>query len=308
MALVDGLETEDPFGAIAELTTAVDLMTVNVESTITEPDVGRAPVDKDFLFRAPPGAVQVLTDAGVDVAGLANNHVWDFGKAGTIRTVELLDAGGLAHVGAGADPTEAYEPLFIDVKGVTVGFASFSRVPCNWSFGGDTSRPQVSWACDPFAERVDALVARVVAESDVAVVLVHWGEEYEPCPEQDRRALAARWADLGVDLIVGSHPHVLQGMEKIGDTWVLYSLGNLVLPTARGEDRTTSAMVTYVVDPQLRQLLVTPLRLDERGRPRPAVGEEIPSVHGRIAERSRGATVATSGVVEPSPTESLCDG
>lgn len=234
-----GLEQRDPFGAITDLLSEPDLMVLNLETAIADPGVGRPPVQKQFLFRSPPESLQLLVNAGVDVVTLANNHTLDYGADALAQTLEEIDATPLLRVGAGLDEAAAYQPLIVEVGEWTVGLVSLSRVPCDWSASGANVRPQVAWACPPFAEKFDALVRRTVDESDVAVVLVHGGTEGVLCPSGFMVELEQHWAELGVDVVVDGHPHVMQGITSVvrqgkPDTMVVHSTGNFAFPSANG--------------------------------------------------------------------------
>lgn len=209
-------------------------MVVNLETAIADPEVGRPPVAKQFLFKSPPESLQLLLDAGVDVVGLANNHTLDFGADALEQTLDEIDAVGLHRVGAGVDQNDAYAPLVLDVGDWKVGIVSLSRVPCDWSASGENVRPQVAWACPPFIELADAMVEATATEADVTVVMVHGGEEGVLCPSGFMTDLEAHWAELGVDAVINGHPHVLQGITSIGDTMVAHSTGNFAFPSARG--------------------------------------------------------------------------
>ncbi len=229
-----GLTDLDPFGGIADLMQEPDLMVLNLETAIADPDVGRPPVAKSFLFKSPPSALPLLVEAGVDVVALANNHTLDFGAEALAQTLEEIDAVGLARVGAGRDQNAAYQPLVLEVGDWQIGLVSLSRVPCDWSASGENVRPQVAWACPPFLDLADAMVNAAIAAADVTIVMVHGGEEGVLCPSDFMVELEERWAGLGVDAVIDGHPHVLQGITSIDDTLVVHSTGNFAFPAARG--------------------------------------------------------------------------
>jgi poly-gamma-glutamate capsule biosynthesis protein CapA/YwtB (metallophosphatase superfamily) len=284
-ALVDGLAGRDPFGDVADLLAAADLTFVNLETAVAEEDVG-TPYPKDFTFRSPPETVGLLRDAGVDGVSLANNHSLDYGKAALDRTLELLDEGGLLHAGAGRTPDDAYAPLLVDVGGRTLGVVGFSHVPCDWSASDPEARPGVAWTCDPHVGRATAAVAAAAAAADVVVVMVHWGTERERCPDPYQHELARDWVEAGADLVVGGHHHVLQGIERIGDAWVVHGYGNFAFPTARGEGADSAVFeLTVGVEPDDVGLRVHPVRISG-GRPAPLEGAAAAAVLDTVARHS----------------------
>lgn len=257
----DGLDQRDPFGAIIELTSGPDLMVVNLETAVADPGVGRPPVDKRFLFRSPPDSLDLLVEAGIDVVALANNHTLDFGVDALAQTIAEIDARPLRRVGAGLDEVEAYEPLVVDVGEWRVGLVSLSRVPCDWSASGDNVRPQVAWACPSLFDRAVDAVRSAQEQADVTVVMVHGGEEGVLCPSPFMIELEEEFAAMGVDAVINGHPHVLQGLTRLGDTWVAHSLGNFAFPPSRGITG-NSAIIELIVREGGVELAVVPVRSD----------------------------------------------
>lgn len=266
-SFTNGLSERDPFGAVTSLLQAPDFMMVNLETAVADSDVGQPPVPKPFLFRSPPESVELLINAGIDAVSLANNHTLDFGQAALEQTLVELDARRLPHVGGGIDEAAAYEPLIVPVGDWIIGVVGLSRVPCDWSASGANVRPQVAWACDPFLDLADRAIAQATAEADVVVVLVHGGEEGVFCPSEFMVELNRRWSDLGVDLVVNGHPHVVQGITSHGETLVVNSTGNFAFPPARGVTANSGIFTVEITEarpdaaPQLSLTLV-PLRAD----------------------------------------------
>lgn len=212
------------FAETAPLLRSADLSFANLESPIGA--AGRF----INMFQAPSQAVEGLAFAGLDVLSLANNHALDYHHEGLLETMRLLREYGIDWVGAGRNIEEARRPLIREVGGVKVGFLAYTemwfvyaREPISWQATPD--EPGVAPAeLDQVVEDVHRLRGQV----DVLVVSVHWGKEYvhEPTPEQMSLARAA--AEAGADIVLGHHPHVLQGIEFWGKGVIAYSLGNFV--------------------------------------------------------------------------------
>ncbi len=311
-SFTDGLEERDPFGAVIELLSEPDLMMVNLETAVADPDVGRVAVDKPFLFKSPPSSLGLLVEAGIDVVGLANNHTLDFGPDAVAQTLAEVDAVGLYRVGAGNDEAEAYRPLIVEVGDWRVGLVALSRVPCDWSWFGENVRPQVAWACAPFLDRVDAMVAATVTDADVTVAMVHGGAEGVLCPSEFMVEITGHLAELGVDAVVNGHPHVVQGLASAGDTIVARSSGNFAFPSARGITANSAVFLFDVregVDggPELG-LRIEPVRTDG-GVVRPPSEDERAAILDQIARHSSGWVVGVDGVAEADPIQrGRCDG
>ncbi len=310
-SFTNGLDQRDPLGQVTDLLSSPDLMIVNLETAVADPDVGRVAVSKPFLFKSPPSSLQLLVDAGVDVVGLANNHTLDFGPDALEQTLREVDAVGLVRVGAGVDQDSAYRPVVVPVGDWRVGVVSLSRVPCDWSASGDNVRPQVAWACPAFLELADTMVAQTVADADVTIVIVHGGEEGVLCPSSFMVELTQRWSEAGVDAVVNGHPHVVQGVAAVGDMLVARSSGNFAFPSANGITA-NSAIFYFTIsdagaDHASLAMRVEPVRADG-GVVRPPSESERTAILDQIAQHSSGVTLGPDGDVSIDPSfQGRCD-
>ncbi len=209
-----------------------DVTVGNLESTLSR--AGR-PTQGGDSFAADPAVVEGLRDAGFDVLGLANNHLGDFGDRALVQTVRRLRGGGIATFGAGAGMREAWRPAVVERSGVRFGFVGFNAI-------GETpavapGRPgAVSVGMPPRTgpldraalRRFEAAVRRLDRRVDVVVAMPHWGTQYTNRPEPIQSRVARRLVRAGVDVVVGGHPHWLQGVEMVNRRLVVHSLGNFV--------------------------------------------------------------------------------
>ena len=296
-----GLADRDPLGDVVAELTAPDLTIVNLETTVAEASVGKA-IQKRFRFKSPPETAAILAAAGVDVAALANNHALDYGPEAVIRTIELLEEAGVATAGTGSDAAAAYTPLRLDVEGWDVGIASFSRVPCDSPEAGETYIEEVAWACPQFEElTIDAVASS--ADADLLVVMIHWGVQSRACPAEHQHELARKWIEAGADVVVGSHPHVLQGVEQIDGKWVIHSTGNFAFPSARNASSYT-ALFTLTVSPDGSELTVEPMRI-LNGRPVVATSSRQ-GILDLLTERSFGFAFDDQGRASPTDADGRC--
>lgn len=203
-----------------------DIFMVNQEFPFSER--GTAAADKQFTFRLPLSRVPVMNEMGVDIVTLANNHALDFGTDALMDTCAALDAAGILHVGAGADWEEAKGLKVMERGGLRFGFLGVSRVipVANWAAGSKT--PGMFTTYDITVPQVLEEIEKASKACDFLTVYVHWGVERETEPEEYQRALGKKYIDAGADLVVGAHPHVLQGIEFYGGKPIIYSLGNFV--------------------------------------------------------------------------------
>jgi poly-gamma-glutamate synthesis protein (capsule biosynthesis protein) len=220
---------------VADLLAAPDLTVANLETPIA-PVAGSGV--REYVFNAPQEAAAALAHAGVDLVTVANNHAFDQGRAGFLETLERIERAGLGVLGAG--PAGAPEgPVFREVGGLRLAFlawASFFNQDGNECPPGGP-RPCLAAARLDREAAVEA-VRRAAAAADAVVVVLHWGDEYQPQPRAADVELAHRLCDAGAVAVLGHHPHVLQPVELYaradGTTAVIaYSLGNFVSNQSR---------------------------------------------------------------------------
>ncbi len=182
--------------------------------------------DKQFTFRVDPSYVSVLTDIGVDIASLANNHVLDYGADALLDTFDTLDNAGIDYMGAGVDMDRASKLITREIGGMTFGFLAASRVIPVVSWDVANASPGVFTTYDP--SRLVAAIKAARSQCDYLTVMVHWGIERDAYPQEYQTQLARQYIDAGADLVIGAHPHVLQGITYYQDKPVCYSLGNFI--------------------------------------------------------------------------------
>ncbi len=298
-----GLSSYDPFGEVAGLLSAPDLMFVNLETTIAEADVGQA-YAKKYTFKSPPDSTGLLIAAGISGVALGNNHLLDFGEPALVRTMELLDEAAVARAGAGTDKEEAYAPMVFEVAGRRVAVLSFSRILSQPAWAADIDRAGIASAYEDWIPETVQAIQVAGLNADLVAVMVHWGIELNYCPESYQRDLAAAWVEAGADLVVGSHPHVLQGVEQIGDAWIVYSTGNFAFPSARGLSD-DGAIFEFAFDEAGVSLTARPIHIIT-GRPHPATEEQRSKILELLSEHSFGWTFDETGAAVPSEEPGKC--
>lgn len=220
------------FAKVGPVTRAADLFVVNLECPFT---VRGEKLTKNFNFRARPELVATLLAGGVDVVSLANNHLMDYGLEGLADTLSTLDAHGIKRFGAGPSLAAARAPALLEVKGVRFAFLGYfflgdrniepREVIAAGDAGGVAGHFSDTAALEALL-REDIAAAKAVA--DVVIPFFHWGREGRPTPEPYQVRLAHAAVEAGAAAVIGSHPHVLQGMESYRGAPIVYSLGNFV--------------------------------------------------------------------------------
>jgi poly-gamma-glutamate capsule biosynthesis protein CapA/YwtB (metallophosphatase superfamily) len=254
-----------------------DLTVGNLESTLSDDGIPQQGTDSFF---APPTVLDALAAAGVDALSLANNHTGDYGPAALRATVAAFRGRPVEPFGAGQDRRAATRPAVLVRNGIRFGFLGFNTI-------GETPR---ATAGDPGAlsvrmpprtgpldqrdlARVVGAVRRLHERVDVVVVLPHWGTQYTHVAEPIQSLVGRRLVDAGADLVVGGHPHWVQGLERYDGAVIAHSLGNFVFDMDFMEQTMEGVTLTATFrGDRLRGVELTPYRLDATFTPRPATG------------------------------------
>lgn len=182
--------------------------------------------DKQYTFRANPQNVQIMLDMGVDIVSLANNHSLDFGTEALEDTFKTLDDAGILYAGAGDSRERAEELQIIEVNGRKFGFLAATRVIPVSQWNVENRQPGLFATYDD--TRLVECVKQAREKCDFLTVYVHWGIEREAYPKEYQTTIAQHCFNAGADLVIGAHPHVLQGIEFMDGKPVFYSLGNYI--------------------------------------------------------------------------------
>ncbi len=204
---------------------SADIFMVNNEFTYTNRGV---PTEgKQYIFRSNPENVKYLLDMGVDVVSIANNHTYDYGEISLTDTIDTLRNANMPYVGAGYNIEEAVKPVYFianDLRIAIVSATQIERVSNPDTKGATANSPGVFRCFNN--DRICEVIKEAKECSDYVVAYIHWGTELEPNIDWAQEALAPKLVEAGADLIIGAHPHILQKIDYIGDTPIIYSLGN----------------------------------------------------------------------------------
>lgn len=206
---------------VKEMKTA-DVMMLNNEFSYS--NRGIKTKNKSFTFRANPNRVKILKQMGVDIVSLANNHALDYGPDALTDTFQTLDKAGIDYIGAGNNITRAKAPVYLNLGDKKIAYVAASRVVFSTDWYATDTKLGMIGTYDP--QLYIKSIKKAAANSDFVVAFLHWGVERNSYPESYQRSLARQYIDAGADLVVGCHPHVLQGFEFYKGKPIAYSLGN----------------------------------------------------------------------------------
>lgn len=280
-------EVQDPgyfLQNVKDIFASDDLTIVNLEGPLT---TSEERADKQFSFKGDPSYTEILTSGSVEACNLANNHSKDYGIQGYEDTIANVEAAGIKTFG--------YERTAIwETNGVKVGLAGVY---------------ELAEGMDCQDDMTAAIQSLKDAGADLVIVSFHWGVEKENYPDETQQALAHAAIDQGADLVLGHHPHVLQGIEKYQGKYIVYSLGNFCF----GGNKNPSDKDTMIFQQTFTlengevaeddAINIIPCRISSEDdynnyQPTPAEGEEAQRILGRIQEYSQGFGTQLPSVTE----------
>ena len=236
-------EKHPPFEGVKALLQAADLAMVNLETPVMAAPPPTSSWGTRMRFVATPKRLATLVDAGVDVVSLANNHWYDMRTKGVAETPGHCQTSGLTAIGAATE-----EPRFrietLHVRGKKVG-----AIAATTQRNGDQreNEPLLPFATPrELHQLVVPLVTKARGDHDLVMVVMHWGVEYADHPSKWQVDAARAFVDAGADLVIGSHPHVLQGIERYKGAIIAYSLGNFLFDNTSLLPRQTGVLTVSV--------------------------------------------------------------
>ena len=269
---------DNPFNATALELAKGDINLANLESPIA--CNGTEFLAKQFRFRAEPELAPALRKAGFQLVTLANNHSMDFGGQALNETMKNLEAAGITWIGAGENLAESHKMALYTIKGKKIAFLGYSLTkPIEFLAG------QLHPGTAPGYEKlVVADVANARRRADYVIVSFHWGKEGSGKVQSYQRNTAHKAIEAGADVIIGHHPHVLQGVERYKNGIIFYSLGNFAF-ASKSKTSAAAALVRLRLNDATREAEILPLDvLNSRVnfQPRPLSGKRADLVIDRL--------------------------
>ena len=214
--------SEFPFAPTAHLLQSCDVAFANLESPISA--LGKPMERKEILFRAAPKSVLGLISAGIDVVSLGNNHALDYGQDALFETMDILAKNRITYAGAGMNATAARRPANLTIKNTKISLLAYSAY---FYLTVEATEDKAGVAVIR-KEQLNADIKKAKEWADIVVVSFHWGWEYSNHPTDRDKEIAHLVIDAGADVVIGHHPHVIQGVETYNGGLICYSLGNFI--------------------------------------------------------------------------------
>lgn len=272
---MDAMGSEYPFIGTVHRIAAADIAVGNFESSV--PEVHIPTPNYTFAFAVREKHFRALADTGFDVLSLANNHALDYGAAGYAYTKEVcLDA----QMHCFGHPTVAKpDTLVLEVGSTRVGF-----VPLHTLF------------VLPDLVEITAALEELALVSDLQIVYVHWGEEYEPLHNARQEELAHALIDAGADAVIGHHPHVIQDVSLYQGKPIFYSLGNFVFDQYFSTEVQEGLIVELTIEKDELIYEITPVSaIDSHSQPHIVDGKPAGKILDALFARSSGLESVREG-------------
>lgn len=264
-----------PFRYLQTFCQESDLFFANLETPISTQ--GEIYLEKTYTFRCSPAVVKTLNAGNLNVVSLANNHIMDFGPEALAETIALLKQHNIAHTGAGPNLAAARTPAILEKNGIKVAFLAYNNT-FPLEFNATTTQAGTAPG-DPRYLSVDVKKARQLA--DIVVVSFHWSSELLKERKSYQADLAKVAINAGAHLVVGHHPHVIQGVEVYKHGLIAYSLGNFIF--ASYSKRVQDGLILQVrfTPSGLKEAVFFPININNyqvHFQPQPLAGSEAERV------------------------------
>ncbi|MCF6093091.1 CapA family protein [Microaerobacter geothermalis] len=232
------------FKEVASYLRKADLTIGNLETTFSGRErlyERKNPKTQYPMFNCPDELAGSLKRVGFDVLTTANNHCMDRSESGLRRTLQVLDSNEIKHTGTFRSVEESRKPLIIKVNGIKIGILAYT-------YGTNYLPVPQSWMVNRIHDKkMKAEISYLKSRVDLVIIALHFGREFRHSPGYGQRTLVDNLLDWGADIILGSHPHVLQPMYvKDNKKLVIYSLGNFISDRMRNNIDTESSIILCI--------------------------------------------------------------
>lgn len=271
------------FSRIKNTLSGHDVVFANLENVFTDTSEGRQ--SQAHLLKSRPSSIKAIHNANFNVVAMANNHVLDYGKQAIVDTKKSLDAYNIKYTGAGTDLASAREPAIIEAQGIRLGFLAYAMK------GIHSAGQEQPGAAVIDREQIAEDIAKLKPEVDHVIISLHYGLEFIDYPSPEFRETCLLIADLGASLLIGHHPHVINGLEKRAGSLIAYSLGNFIFDNRIMDYKTEKTSRGLVLNctfdkKRLVDFEIVPTLINNDYQPEPATGPLKETMLKKIEEIS----------------------
>lgn len=276
---------------ILDQTNAADIFFLNHEYCIS--DRGTPLEDKYYVFRAKPERMKLLEQMGTDIVSIANNHIYDYGADAMDDTINLLDQAKITHVGGGTNLDEAKQPTYYIINGIKIGFVAASEGE-QYKFTPEATDSTTGILTSYDTTEYNQVIADASKECDYLIAYVHWGTEDEDMYNSTQTEHGKEFLKSGADIVIGGHPHVLQGIEYTEDGPIVYSLGDFWF---NDETKYTGLLNLEITSEGLKQMSFTPCEQKDSQTQYLNNAESQRALFDHLQEISPNITIDDTGVI-----------
>jgi len=236
-----------------------DILIGNLESVLSDKNINNKSL-KSLKLRGEPNSINILKNTGFDIVSLANNHALEHGKEALYDTIESLKKKKIKYIGVNQ---YSRKPLILNIKSRNIAFFNYCLVKDSTSYKSIKIESEIIKDIEYYNKKVD-----------VKIISLHWGTEFIEYPSKNQIELAHNIIDHGGDVILGHHPHVLQGIEFYKKKLIAYSLGNFVFDMTEGKSQNSIILNIYINDNEIK-IDQIPIKIDNSYRPIPNKNSNI---------------------------------
>lgn len=254
------------FDSVGKSLHEADLTVANLEIVLSTTPTGARFSDR--IYRGDPGVAPGLRSAGIDVVSVCTNHTMQHGAEAFAEFVACLRDAGLVVAGADVPALGVSRQVCCERRGVRIAVLSYNFRPIQY-----TVAPP-AWPV-PDVSLILGDIEQARGQADVIMVTLHWGDEFISHPSPWQVSTARALVDAGAAIVIGHHPHIVQGVEAYRGGVIAYSLGNFVFDQWQTRLRRSMILHLTVHDPSQIEYRIEPVFIDERYRPVPCAGRQL---------------------------------
>lgn len=245
------------FAGVQSYWNDADLVFANLESAVLKSDASNYEERPNVIhLSCTYDALQAACDAGINMWSCSNNHAFDYMARAVAELVDFFEENSITYAGIGRNLSEAAGYTIREVNGYRVAFISITRVAGPETIATET---QAGVFCTTY-NGYNEIVYEAAQNADITVVYIHWGEENQGLVQDDQTRIAHRLIDAGANVVIGSHPHVLQSAETYRNGVIVYSLGNFIFDQGNTFSRDTAMARLVIKDTGSTQMELIPMR------------------------------------------------